>query len=236
MKLKILLCAGLLTCVSCANQTSPLFIENFFPLEPGCLIPEDETLITTWGYLDVAAGSPQFFIGMQLSGGEGIIQPPLRVGQAQLEAENRNQPLITEQVITYKLSKRLGATPKPYVLKQSIVFAEGGKFRGQAQLISPELGEQLFNGLTPSNTMDDYVDITVELEFKGHLSATKTPFATGVYSYPIRAYRSDAQACTNGYLRFPDPLNACGYVGQQWTQVALPPQPACCPAPGAAGC
>jgi hypothetical protein len=149
--------------------------------------------------------------------------------------------LIEQQVVTYRLSRRLGAAPKPYLVNLSAPFSEAGKVRAQIQLISPDLATQLFDGLTPSDTIDDYVDVLADVEFKGMYSNSKTPFTTGALTFPIRAYRSNPQPCTNGYQRFPVSGDTgvpdfCAYVGQSTSQLVAPFPPVCCPAPGAAGC
>lgn len=242
MKIKSLVLVGLLSFTSCANSSEPFFVQEFFPLEAGCGLDQQGTSVTTWGFLDVAAGSPQFFVGVVIGGAEKIRQNELAVGSSTLELEDRNRPIITQQSITYKLSKRVGGTPKPYLTNRTMSFSQEGTIIGPIQLISPELGTALFDGLTPSNGLDDIVDITAEVSFTGEFSATRHPFSTGVLTYPIRAFRSSPAAmCGNGFVKFPTDMgtgevDGCRYIGQQIGQTVPPAPPAtCCTSMGAAG-
>ena len=141
MKLKSLIFAGLLTCFSCTNQSQGFYIEKFYPLATGCDgVANLQDSIAGNGYLDVAAGSPQFFIGVHLVGGDAVKQPSVKVGTTTtLEADNRDHPIVSQMVVTYKLSKRVGSAPKPYLVNISLPFSEKGEIFGPIQLISPEL-------------------------------------------------------------------------------------------------
>lgn len=242
---------------SCTNQSLPFAIEKFFPLSAGadtgsCQLPtEIDTVALSGGSLDVAAGTPQFFAGVRIfttSTGSGATAVVLKGGEV-LEPANRNRPIVTQQVISYRLSKRLGAAPKPFIINRNLSFTTAGIIDAPIQLISPDLGTQLFDGLTASKTLDDVVDIQVDVEFKGVYAATQSPFATGTLTFPIRAFRSQPDPCagTTQYKRFPfhvDPLDGtsapdlCAYAGQQNGVVTLPtpPNPADCCAPGTVGC
>ncbi len=240
MKLKtLLLTAALAVTTSCANQTENFFVERFYPLSPGCDGTKPDEFISPNGYLDVAAGSAQFFIGMKITGAQNIEQQEIAVGGVILERENRSRPLINQMVVNYRLSKRVGAAPKPYISNFSIPFSEEGSVFGPIQLISPELATALFDGLqpspgvAPSAVIEDFVDIQVDVEFKGEFSGSKAPFTTGVATYPIRAYRSNPTSCTNGFVKFKvDPTTAtpdlCQYVGQTSTQLLAPTTPSVC--------
>lgn len=242
MKLKTLLLSLGLLASSCANAPYPFRIDAFFPLLPGCDISGSDGVFTSWGFLDVAAGSPQFFLGVVVTGAENITQSEIVVGSQVLERENRNRPVILQQAINYRLSKRVGATPREYLLNRTASFTEAGEVIMPVQLISPDLGAALVDGLQPSNAMDDFVDIEVDVEFRGEFSATRNKFSTGVLTYPIRAFRSAPTAvCTNGFVKFEtDPAtNAadfCTYVGARYGQTAVPPPPsACCAVAGPGG-
>lgn len=241
MKLKSLIFVGLLAWTSCTNQAQPFFIEKFYPLAPVCDIEAGLERIAGNGYLDVAANSAQFFIGIKISGAQNVTQKAVTQGSIVLEREDRNRPIVTSQVVNYRLSKRVGATPKPYITNINLPFTEAGEIYGAFQLISPDLATALFDGLTPSNTIDDFVDVSVDVEFKGIFSNTQAPFTTGVLTYPIRAYRSNPAACANGYVRYPeDPGTGtpdyCNYTGQSFSQIVAPAPPTCCGAMGAPGC
>ena len=237
MKIKSLLFAGLLF-TSCANQTEPISIAKFHLLGPGCdTVTFEKTSFISNGFLDVAAGNAQFFVGLSITGGENIQQNEVLVGGSILEQKNRNRPLVLQQVINYRLSKRVGGLPKPYITNMNVPFVAGKAILG-TQLISPELALALFEGLAPSpgqapsSVVDDFVDILVDVEYKGEFSASKHSFSTGVLTFPIRAYRSNPMACMNGFQK--TPKDPCEYVGQSTSQLVPPKPPAACCA--VAGC
>lgn len=257
MKTKLLLLLGLLTSLSCSNQAQGIYIDKFFPLTAEkagiCLLKlAEENAFTKNGMLDVAAGSPQFFIGVRINGGENVEQRGLVVGSTVLERENRDRPVITQQVVSYRLSRRLGPAPKQYLTNLTGSFTNAGLLDMSIQLISPDLGEQLRDGLTPSTdpngAVEDFVDVLADVEFKGEFSNSKNRFTTGVLTYPIRAFRSNPMSCNFGFVRFyewPDPprndsdwvgLDLCRYVGQMTSQLIVPPPPSCCPMVGTFGC
>lgn len=243
MTLKSLILAGLLISLAgCSNQSQGITIDKFYPVLPVCDgITARDDFISANGYLDVAAGAPQFFIGINLIGGANVTQKEVVVGGTQIERPNRDQPVLNQMVINYRLSKRLGGTPKPFITNVVLPFNKDGEVFGTFQLISADLATLLFDGLTPSSTIDDFVDVAVDVEFKGEMSASRAPFSTGVLTYPIRAFRSNPAACANGYLRFGTDMmsgavDSCGYVGQRSSQLLVPTPPTCCPSMGAPGC
>ncbi|MDP1822989.1 MAG: hypothetical protein Q8L48_07100 [Archangium sp.] len=240
MRLKILFVA--VAASSCANQAQPIFIEKFFPLGDSCDATKTSENQPN-GYLDVAAGNPQFFVGVRVSGSENVGQVPVTVGTVQLERANRDRPIIKQMVVTYRLSKRVGGTPRPYIQNMSIPLEEGAAL----QLISPELGTALFDGLVPppgpapSAVVEDHVDISADVEFRGNYSSSGNAFSTGILTFPIRAYRSLPVTCPNGYVRFAnDPtagsVDFCKYTGQTRDQLVPATPPSCCPAVGTPGC
>lgn len=255
MKIKYLIIVGLLGgfvgWTSCANQSEGFYIAKFYPLGAGCdHSAYVSSSIAGNGYLDVAAANPQFFVGLRIIGGDKIVQPTIKVGEAVLENENRNRPIVTQQVVNYRLSKRVGAAPKPYITNITIPFSDNGEIVGAFQLISPDLGAQLYDGLAPSpgvapsSVIEDFVDINVDVEFKGEFSASRSTFTTGTLTFPIRAYRSNPTACTNGFQPMTTATAAadggvefvvdpCQYVGQSFSQLVQPAPPsACCLQPG----
>jgi hypothetical protein len=237
-------------CSSCSNQSQAFAIEKFWPLSSGCAIPDSvDTLILSGGTLDVAAGDPTFSVGfrIQTTGTLGPEAVTLRTGEI-LDQEGRNRPVITQQVVSYRL-RRPGVVAKPYLTNRSLLMVEG-RVDGPIQLISPALGASLFDSLTASNNLEDFVDVTADVEFLGEFAATRTPFTTGTLSLPIRVFRSLPPPCANAsfrYRRYPffaiagDPnsgSDSCRYVGQRYelSGVADPPNPADCCEPGTAGC
>lgn len=262
MKLKLPLIAGVLLLVanltpSCANQAQGFSIADFYPMAPGCDgISNGGQLITMNGFLDVAAGDAQYFTGVHIIGGGNVSQQDIIVGGATLERANRNTPVIQQMVINYRLSKRLGgATPKPFITNFNAPFSDNGEIFAPIQLISGELALQLFDGLAPSPgvapsaVIEDFVDISVDVEFKGEFSASRTPFTTGILTFPIRAFRSNPTACPDGYAKFFRTVTTtdggttfgtpelCQYNGQTNSQLIPPELPRCCvPAAPEPGC
>lgn len=213
---------------ACSNASQNFYIQEMMPVT--CTEPSPEVFISS-GSLDVASGGAQFFVWAYISSLDSPRAPAVELGSYTLEAEGRNTPLVTTQTVTYKLSKRLGATPKPYITSRATPFIDG-KVTTRVQLISPDLATLLFDSLTPTNDLEDFVDITAEVEFSGEFSATKSPFRTGVFSFPIRAYRSNPTASCTAPTRFLriDPTT-CRYVGQtdNSADLALPPTTCCTP-------
>lgn len=253
MKLKLPLIVGVLVLAahlapSCANQAQGFSIADFYPMAPGCDgISNGGKVFTTNGFLDVAAGQAQYFTGVHIIGAENIAQQEVVVGQTLLERANRNTPVIQQMVINYRLSKRLGgATPKPFITNFSAPFSANGEIFAPIQLISSELALQLFDGLAPSpgvapsSVIEDFVDISVDVEFKGEFSASRTPFTTGILTFSLRAFRSNPSACPDGYAKFYrevtttdggttlGPPELCQYAGQTNSQLVAPALPRCC--------
>jgi hypothetical protein len=242
-----------LASLSCANAANEFRISKFYPIGPGCNISDfKDDAISPNAYLDVAAGAPSLVVGMVLTGAERVRQQEILIGQTTLESETRNRPLVTSMVVNYRLSKRVGGTPRPYVQVMSLPFSDDGEIFGPFQVLSPELGQALFDGLlpspgtAPSNTIEDFVDIQVDVEFRGEWSATRNTFTTGVLTYPVRAYRSNPVACPSDaqgvlpYVKYDaDPTTGeadiCSYVGSNSYQIAQPSVPVCCTARGSAG-
>jgi hypothetical protein len=195
-------------------------------------------LVRAFGKVDVNAADAREL--------EAVLEIPTELANA----------IINQMVVTYRLSKRVGGTPKPYVVNMSGPFSEAGVLLINVQLISPELGTALFDGLipppgpAPSSVVDDFVDVLADVEFRGTYSNSGHAFTTGSLTYPIRAFRSLPVTCPAGpgglpfpYERFPlaptlgapDP---CGYGGQLLSQLAVPAPPTCCSAasPAGSGC
>ncbi len=201
----------------CAPNPSNFVIEKLFPLADECDYEDmGESTFSPNGFLDVAPGNPQFFIGVLISGGDTISQPAITYGGRVLEAENRDRPLLRQQVATYRFGKSVPITVAPYVTNFSSSFSAEGMIVGPFQLISPDLGQALFDFLPPSDSLEDSVDLFVDLEFTGILSGSGTPISTGKLSYPIKVFRSNGALCTNPLV------NACRYVGQSTYQLFQP--------------
>jgi hypothetical protein len=169
----------------------------------------------------------------------------LKTGEV-LELANRNKAVVTQQVITYRLSKRIGSTPKPFITNRTLPFDATGGITVAVQLLSQDFASQLFDGLTASSNFEDFVDVQADVEFKGEYTSTRSPFSTGTLTFPVRAFRSAPTACPAGqqFKRFlpkdpTDPTSlpdACKYVGQSNGGVTTPAPPSVCCVVGSAGC
>ncbi|MFT3706788.1 MAG: hypothetical protein QM817_03895 [Archangium sp.] len=249
----------------CTNATSPLQITRVYPLA-GCALPktDDGTQLAGSATVDVAAGAPQVLVGVELIG-KSYSTPglTLRTGET-LEPKGANFPVFTDLVINYRLSRRLGSTPKTFNV--AINATPGGtgeslQLNAPIALISPELGDQLTNGLSGSATLDDFVDIDVDIELRGEINSSRTPITSGVVTFPIRAVKSAPPACPTAgerYMRYPfvtDPVtmapDLCRYVGSSFdgsgapletlnayylSGVPAPPTRCCNPTAGIPGC
>ncbi len=157
-----------------------------------------------------------------------------RISDGVLVEQGTRRAFIREQFTTYELSKRVGSDPEEYIQRRTIPLIGESQFA--VQLISPELGQALFDNLSPANDLSDVVDIDVTVEFRGEYADDRQPFSTGSLVFPIRAFKSSPPVdCINGYERYPpqfdadgNPIPACLYVGQGYGQFAPPPPPSVC--------
>lgn len=248
-------CALMLS--TCANDNQTFAITTFAPLTQ-CQPPVSSGMTRFYspsGSLDVAAGDAQFYVGAKVKtvGTTFTGCPPVLfpTGETAVPACT-NRPIITEYVVTYTLSKRLGQrTPAPFVVPYRVdldVSAENDA-NTVVQLVSSEMSQALYDGLTPedpNSSENDFVDIDCALEFRGEYSATRAPFTTGTATYTIRAYRSTPSggACApdQRYARFRDNttglVDTCNYSGQSGAfSRPLPPSAAnCCNPATTEGC
>jgi hypothetical protein len=213
MRNSFVLAALFVVAAGCAPYPSSFRIDKFYPIADACDAEAGrEGSISPNGYLDVAPGSPQFFIGMQIGGAEKITQPATIVGGRTIELENRDRPILKQQTMTYRFSKA-GLSAKPYVINFSTPFNEEGLVYGVFQLLSPDVALLLEDNAGP---VDEAFDLFVDVEFTGIMSGSATPISTGKATFPIKVYKSAAGPCTT-------PLaNACRYLGQSSYQVFQP--------------
>lgn len=219
MRNTIMLAALFLVAAGCAPNPSSFRIEKFYSIADECDAETNrESTFSPNGFLDVAPSAPQFFVGVAISGAELIVQPPTTVGGRVIEPENRDRPLLKQQVISYRFSKP-GLSAKPYITNFSAPFSADGTVFGAIQLISPDLSLLLEDNAGP---IEEAFDLFVDVEFTGIMSGSGTAISTGKATYPIKVFKSSSAACTN-------PLaNACRYVGQSTNQ--LSPPASVCPA------
>lgn len=242
MKRTSLVAVALGTLMGCTNQVQPVRLDRFVTVGLQDACTADDTQANS-GTLDVAAGAPQFSLGLQF-GGTGISTPGyrLRTGEV-LEPASAAQPVIDEIMIEYTLSRRLG-TLKPFVQRVVFPVATGTAASDPlvVNVISAELGELLVNGLQGSTTGDDFVDIQVKVSGVGEYTNSTAPFSTGTLTFPLRAFKSAPTTCNapDQYKRFvkfdaagnPD---FCSYVGQAYN-ASVPPSPTACCTAGSPGC
>jgi hypothetical protein len=250
--MKKLTLLALLALASCGPQyrTQNISVSRFFPFitddQGNSCIAEfsagSTVIFSSGGMLDVAAGNPQFFLAAELNVTAPINQNPVTAGGVILEQANRNRPLLQQTVITYRTTKKVVGTIKPFTYNQNVTFSSAGAAIVSLQLISPEFGTQLFDALAASATMDDVADVQVDVEFKGIMSATRDPFSTGIATYPIKVFRSLPQTVAGGtatplvcdagkqFRHFdlvavmgnPVGPNFCKYIGQSASAIIAP--------------
>lgn len=226
---------------SCANQSSPLTFEKFYPLGAEC---KTEEFVGTYyaanGNLDVATGNPFYLVAGLITGVEGFTQTPVQVGDTIIERGNRDQARIRQAVIKYRTSRPVGASLTEYVIP--ITGSPDADLTVRLQLISPQLAEALVSTLTPANDFSDVIDISVDVQFEGEMTGSRSKVTTATVTFPIRAYKSaPALVCPPGerYRRFAlDEMSAapgCLYAGQTFDQAFVPKSPTCC-VDGTEGC
>lgn len=217
MRNTIMLAALFLVAAGCSPNPSSFRIEKFYSIADECDAESNlESTFSPNGFLDVAPSAPQFFVGIEISGAQLIAQPATSVGGRIIEPENRDRPLLKQQVISYRFSKA-GLSAKPYVTNFSAPFSDEGTIFGAIQLISPDLSLLLEDNAGP---IEEAFDLFVDVEFTGIMSGSGTAISTGKSTYPIKVFKSSGMACTKTLA------NACRYLGQSTYQL-LPPAYTC---------
>ncbi len=51
----------------CAPSSGPVYISRFMPIQPDCTADTTATTFVSGGTLDVGAGSPSYFVGLELA-------------------------------------------------------------------------------------------------------------------------------------------------------------------------
>ncbi|MFO0594175.1 MAG: hypothetical protein U0228_02695 [Myxococcaceae bacterium] len=247
-----LLLAVSLVSAGCVNQVQPIHINRLTPLtaEKGpCEFPAmDETAQVGSVTLDVAAGRPQVAVGLEVTG-TSYSAPGVRVTNVDLEPKGGGAPVLKEMVVTYRLSRRIGAQPKPFHSLLLLSFAPGTSellARGPVPLLSDEIGQLLTDGLTGSATLDDSVDVLADIEVLGEITNSKQPITTGTVTLPIHVVKSlPTTTCTppQVFQRFPFKAadanmttDTCHYIGQTYWKFGSAPVPSVCCNPGDEGC
>ncbi len=216
---------------SCAENPGPLFIKKFYPMSEECGHPDDlDEVFVGNGRLDVAPGEAEYWIGIQVAGGDRILQAPVVVGGRTMEATNRDHPLLNEMVLTYSSKPRLAG----FKTARMPVFAAFNE-TGEVMMINHILSAQaalILDNLPSSSDPADGTDLTVTVEFRGELSQSHSPITTGPADFPIRVVRSETANCSKlSKLRSP-----CTYGGQSFNYSVQPTLVCCDGQPGALGC
>jgi len=197
----------------CAAQPGPYQITKFWSVNSCDAIGiPDQSVYTPAGTLDVGPGGPvTFLIGTTITG--SVAQEGITVNGTNLEPPNRNQGVVKQVVVDYKLSRSLGQSPKQFVDPQTIPVQ--GATAAVVQLISPELSDLLINGLSASADLSDTVDVIATVEFRGEYSGDGHAFTTGTQDFPIHVYKSgDGCGVPSGDAGVPS--LGCLYFGQQY--------------------
>lgn len=177
---------------SCAPQPGPYQMQSFWAVDCANPVAPDNLYLSA-GNLDVGPGATDgagralsYLVGVTVTGSPS--QPAVTAGNIIMEPGNRNFGVVKQIVITYTLSRSLGAAPKQYVINQTVPLT--GNTDALVQLISPELSDLLINGLSSARDFSDTVDITANVEFRGTYTGDGHAFTTGSLDFPIRAYKS----------------------------------------------
>lgn len=239
MKKVFLAAVSILSLVGCVNQVSPTKFTRVMGLGPAtCVSDGTATVGLTGGTLDVAAGQPVFIVGANF---EGVVPSTpgttIKTGEV-LEQSGSAIPIIDQVTVDYTLSRKLGGTLKQYT--QNVLATPGTGASTYSlvvpiNLISPDLGDILFNGLA----VDESVELSALITGHGHVINSNQPFSTGSLTFPIHVVHSSTMTCTK-FQRFTDSdadssPDGCGYVGQVNTPFGVAPKPTCCDASIAAG-
>ena len=215
--LAVLLIAG------CAAQPGPYAIEKFWPVGTctGTISAPAENVYMPAGDLDVGPGAPvSYVVGTTITGTAS--QSDITVNGTNMEAANRNHGIVKQVLISYKLSRSLGTAPKQYVTNQTIPLT--GATVAVVDLISPELGQILIDGLSATPDLSDTVDVTATVEFRGEYSGDGHAFTTGSQDFPIHVYKT-GDNCSPSVANIVDapvlgdggvPEQGCFYAGQRF--------------------
>lgn len=220
----------------CVNQVQTIEVLGFSEVTPDC-VSDPTAQRVLGGAVDVAAGEPQYVVGVVLGGtgpqGDGVM---LRTGEV-LEPAFRSKAVVREVTVTYESARRLPASVGAYTQRVTVTPPAGMAAAGSqillsapVNLISPQLGTFLFDTLTPDSSASDVIDIVANVEAKGEFSDSQVPFSTGRLAFPLRAFRSAPPACAGSqrFQRYPATTDRCAYVGQFYGTFGLPPPPATC--------
>jgi hypothetical protein len=208
----------------CAPSAGPLSVQGIFAPSTGCKLPAATDPMIPGGSLDYSATAanplvtPAFYVGLILqadvavagNGGE------LNVGGTALEASGRDLPVLDQMVRTYSSAPKLPI--KDSTLPLTAIFPGQGtniltlSFSG-VDLLSTGAGS-VADAIANSAAGGTYA-LTVNTDFRGHMSRSGSKISTGFVSFPIELYQSTATC------QVPKVPTACLAGGQDGT-------PACC--------
>lgn len=231
----LLVSAVLAAASGCSPSPGPLYISKFFPIPDDCKLTGQSVLgiFMSGGTLDVAPGAPQYIVGMELSGGANIIEPPQTGGGQTFEPGNRERAIVNEFVITYSATPKIPNLPtKEYHMGTNVSF-DSLTLTADVEigLISPEASSALEN----VDTGKAY-RLLVSITGNGYMSGSGAHFTTGPSVYPISVFKGE-YGCTKALRTY---ASACRYNGQDISAAVTldqmccdtqPPNTIGCPAP-----
>jgi hypothetical protein len=198
----------------CSPNPGPIYISKFFPLPDDCVLTGVAMvgIFKSGGSLDVAAGAPQYVVGMELSGGVNIIEPSQTGAGQTFETVNRERAIVTEFVITYSATPKIPNLPtKEYHMATNVPFDAVTTVADMGiALLSPEASSALEN----IDTGKSY-RLLVSITGNGYMSGSGSHFTTGPTVYPITAFKGEY---TCSVLRTYS--SACHYNGQDLSPAA----------------
>ncbi|MEW5739750.1 MAG: hypothetical protein AB1938_12535 [Myxococcota bacterium] len=212
---------------ACAPNPLPMRIERFLPIDQAtCFSTDDPKLGLAAGTLDVSpGGTPEYLVGFRVIGGDAFIQPPyVLTGGRQLEAENRNQPILDRIVLSYAARPAGGLRLGSVQVSRSMPLNEG-ELISTVNVISPDLAQDLVTAVVPGTD----VELTVSVEARGYMSGDRAQITTGKLEFPLKVTATDPASCTGGVIQ-PTP-GTCLYPGQDPVSVCCDqltgPPPGC---------
>ncbi len=189
----------------CAPSSGPVYISRFMPVQPDCTADIAATTFISGGTLDVGAGSPSYFVGVELAGGDIVKTAPVSVGSTELEPMDRDRPIINEFVLTYATTPSLPGLREVKIPR----IIEMDKLTGFSQTYLNLIGTDAATVLQTIGPTD-VISLKVSVTANGYMSGSGTRITTGAIVFPIKVVQLHNTCGTKGVKQ----ANACEFPGQ----------------------